>query len=144
MYSHQFWLLEAAAPTPFPLPLGSVPQILFNKDYLFYSGAVVNNPHGYAVHAFVGALPPSTYHWRDLGKQHPPFVNVSTVVDLYYGKNIYDQVRATGGFRGSRQGALLSSDVMLTPHPCLSTPLPSPDGLQNPRGLHLQRSSGAA
>ena len=68
------------------------PQTLFNSDYLFYSGSVVNNPHGYAIHAFNGAYPPTTYHWKALGQAHPPFVNESTVVEQYYGKNIYDQV----------------------------------------------------
>jgi hypothetical protein len=60
---------------------------------LFFSGSVVNNPHGYAVHGFNGAYPPATYHWATLGRPHPPFVNESTVVEQYYGKNIYDQVK---------------------------------------------------
>ena len=30
-------------------------QTLFNKDYTFYSGSVVNNPHSYGVHKFAGA-----------------------------------------------------------------------------------------
>ncbi len=54
---------------------------------------MVNNPHGYAVHGFNGAYPPATYHWATLGRPHPPFVNESTVVEQYYGKNIYDQVK---------------------------------------------------
>ena len=29
-------------------------QTLFNKDYTFYSGSVVNNPHSYGVHRFAG------------------------------------------------------------------------------------------
>jgi hypothetical protein len=30
-------------------------QTLFNKDYTFYSGSVVNNPHSYGIHQFAGA-----------------------------------------------------------------------------------------
>ena len=29
-------------------------QQLTNKDYTFYSASVVNNPHGYGIHAFAG------------------------------------------------------------------------------------------
>ncbi len=71
-------------------------QTLFNKDYLFYSGSVVNNPHGYGIHMFAGANPPTTFHWRERRERaHPPFVNASEVVNIYYGKNVYDQVRSS-------------------------------------------------
>ena len=67
-------------------------QTLTNDDYTLYSGAVVNNPHGFALHAFVGAYPQTTYHWRDvLGGDYrslPP----QRVVSLYYGNNLYDDV----------------------------------------------------
>ena len=53
-------------------------QVLFNEDYAYYTGAVVNNPHGFAVHRFVGAYPPETFHWAgDMGTMQPPFYNHS-------------------------------------------------------------------
>jgi hypothetical protein len=55
---------------------------------------VVNNPHGYGIHMFAGANPPTTYHWREKRERaHPPFVNESLIPEIYYGKNVYDQVR---------------------------------------------------
>ena len=76
-------------------------QTLFNKDYTFYSGSVVNNPHGYGIHMFAGANPPTTYHWREKRERaHPPFVNESHIPTIYYGKNVYDQVWWAGGGGG--------------------------------------------
>jgi hypothetical protein len=44
-------------------------QALFHGDqYTFFSGSVVNNPHGLAVHRFAGAYPPSSYHFQHLGQ----------------------------------------------------------------------------
>ena len=63
-------------------------QTLFNKDYTFFSGSVVNNPHSYGVHRFAGAYPPSTYHWRSLGRPTVPFVNHSRALEYYYGNNV--------------------------------------------------------
>ena len=63
-------------------------QTLFNKDYTFFSGSVVNNPHSYGVHRFAGAYPPSTYHWRTLGGATVPFVNHTRAMEYYYGKNV--------------------------------------------------------
>jgi hypothetical protein len=71
-------------------------QTLFNSDYTLYSGSVVNNPHGHGIHGFVGAFPPTTFHHEVLGTPHPPFVSADTVVRNYYGKNVYDKVRARG------------------------------------------------
>ena len=50
-------------------------QSLTNNDYTLFTGSVVNNPHGYGVHRFAGAYPPSTYHWEALGEATVPFVN---------------------------------------------------------------------
>jgi hypothetical protein len=68
-------------------------QTLFNKDYTLFSGSVVNNPHGFGIHSFAGAYPPTTYHWSGLGSVHPPLVDddLNYIVDTYYGKNVYDQ-----------------------------------------------------
>ena len=63
-------------------------QTLFNKEYTFFSGSVVNNPHSYGVHRFAGAYPPSTYHWRSLGRATVPFVNHSRALEYYYGNNV--------------------------------------------------------
>ena len=66
-------------------------QTLFNKDYTFFSGSVVNNPHGFGIHQFAGAVPQTMFHWRDQPVHaHPPFVNASHIPRLYYGKTIYD------------------------------------------------------
>lgn len=66
-------------------------QALFNKDYAYFSGAVVNNPHAMAIHRFIGAYPPETYHWRaDIGRPDPPFYNHTVAPALYYGGNLYD------------------------------------------------------
>ncbi len=71
-----------------PIPTRACPQTLFNRDYTFYSGSVVNNPHSYGVHRFAGAYPPSTYHWRHLGGPTVPFVNHSRALEYYYGNNV--------------------------------------------------------
>ena len=55
-------------------------QTLFNKDYTFYSGSVVNNPHGYGIHAFAGAYPPATFHFKQFGPADPPFAEADNVV----------------------------------------------------------------
>jgi hypothetical protein len=57
--------------------------------HLSGSGSVINNPHGYGVHGFAGAYPPTTYHWRRLGPANPPLVNASAAVKQYYGSNVY-------------------------------------------------------
>jgi hypothetical protein len=66
-------------------------QTLFNSDYTFFSGSVVNNPHSFAVHRFAGAYPPSTFHWKHLGAARVPFVNHSHALAHYYGSNHYDR-----------------------------------------------------
>ncbi len=63
------------------------PQTLFNKDYTFYSGAVVNNPHSYGVHRFAGAYPPSTYHWANLGSGELK-TSHRDAATMYFGKNL--------------------------------------------------------
>ena len=64
-------------------------QTLTNRDYTFFSGSVVNNPHSFGVHYFAGAYPPSTYHWKELGsetfQEHPP-----QPVGMYYGPGLHD------------------------------------------------------
>ncbi|MDR3414460.1 MAG: hypothetical protein P4L87_26440, partial [Formivibrio sp.] len=64
--------------------------VLTNKDYSFYSGSVVNNPHSYAVHQFIGAHPPVTYHWQHWSPRSPPYVPYNVSGAFYYGKNMYD------------------------------------------------------
>ena len=60
-------------------------QVLTNPDYTFFTGSVVNNPHGYAVHQFVGAYPPTTFHFRDTRQANePPVFNTSRAVKLYW------------------------------------------------------------
>ncbi len=63
------------------------PQTLFNKDYTFFSGAVVNNPHSYGVHRFAGAYPPSTYHWANLGSGELK-TSHRDAATMYFGKNL--------------------------------------------------------
>ena len=65
-------------------------QVLTNPEYTLYSGSVANNPHGIALHRFVGAYPATSYHWRTLGSSSPPFYNASDAASIYYGKNVYD------------------------------------------------------
>ena len=65
-------------------------ETLINKDYSFFAGAVVNHPHTSAVHRYVGALPPQTYHWEAMAKATPPFYDVPHVPVIYYGKNLWD------------------------------------------------------
>ncbi len=55
-----------------------------------YSGSVVNNPHCSAMHRFVGAYPPQSYHWERMSTLAPPFVNRSHACVWYFGKNLYD------------------------------------------------------
>ncbi|MDR3740274.1 MAG: hypothetical protein P4L40_14765 [Terracidiphilus sp.] len=64
--------------------------VLTNSDYSFYSGSVVNNPHSFAVHKFVGAMPVHSYHWKDMAPAAPPYVPPSSAGAVYYGKNMYD------------------------------------------------------
>jgi hypothetical protein len=66
-------------------------QTLFNDDYTFYSGSVVNNPHSYGVHKFAGALPPMTYHWPRLGTPSLRTKHPDAMTD-YYGKTLHDAV----------------------------------------------------
>jgi hypothetical protein len=47
-------------------------QVMTNKEYTFYTGSVVNNPHGYAVHHFAGAYAPTTFHFRDTHQLNEP------------------------------------------------------------------------
>lgn len=65
-------------------------QVLFNEEYSLFSGSVVNNPHSYAVHKMVGAMPPVLYHWRDASPSQPPFVPRNGSGLFYYGKNMFD------------------------------------------------------
>ena len=65
-------------------------QTLTNRDYTFFSGSVVNNPHGYGVHYFAGAYPPSTYHWRHLGPPDFPDNVSDRVTGIYYGATLHD------------------------------------------------------
>jgi hypothetical protein len=40
-----------------------------------------------------GAHPPTTFHWKQLGREHPPLTVPSSVPDLYYGPAaVYDMV----------------------------------------------------
>ena len=60
-------------------------QVLTNKDYTFFSGSVVNNPHSYAVHKFVGAYVPTSFHIRNTGQANSaPLFNYTKAVDLYW------------------------------------------------------------
>jgi hypothetical protein len=61
-------------------------QVLTNKDYTFYSGSVVNNPHSYALHTFVGAMAPSSFHFKSTRQNNmPPLYNYSMAYHLYWG-----------------------------------------------------------
>ena len=40
-------------------------QTLFNKDYLYYGGQVVNHPHSFAYQTLIHAIPPATFHFPD-------------------------------------------------------------------------------
>jgi hypothetical protein len=75
------------------------PQTLFNPDYTFYSGSVVNNPHSYGVHRFAGAYPPSTYHWPKLGSAEFR-TSHKDAATMYYGKNLVGGIGKAWGVRG--------------------------------------------
>lgn len=60
-------------------------QVLTNQDYTLYSGSVVNNPHGYGLHHFVGAFAPTTFHFRTTNQfNEPPVFNASLAEKLYW------------------------------------------------------------
>jgi hypothetical protein len=63
---------------------------LMNEEYTSFSGNIVNHPHCAAVHRFIGAYPPESYHWRVFGTRDPPFFNRSLAIVWYYGRNLYD------------------------------------------------------
>lgn len=67
-------------------------ECLINHDYSFFTASVVNHPHSAAVHRYVGALPPSSYHWTPLAKAQPPFYEPARVPVLYFGNNIYEHM----------------------------------------------------
>ena len=60
-------------------------QTLTNKDYTYFSGNVVNNPHGYAVQKFIGAFVPTSFHYNSTHQNiEPPFFNYSHAAALYW------------------------------------------------------------
>jgi hypothetical protein len=66
-------------------------QTLFNSNYTFFSGSVVNNPHSVAVHQFAGAYPLQSYHWKSLGSTAFPLASPRGASRIYYGKNLNDR-----------------------------------------------------
>ena len=65
-------------------------QMLENDDYVVYSGAVVNNPHSWAVHQLLGAHPKTTYHWQDTLSVPPDQPLRVRAAKVYYGANLGD------------------------------------------------------
>jgi hypothetical protein len=64
---------------------------LFNEDFSFFAGSVVNHPHCSALHRFTGAYPPETYHWpSDVGAVDPPLFDRRAAPVWWYGRNMYD------------------------------------------------------